>query len=82
MLFLSLKCAAKLKVAFRFLLKNGEDRNCRFHYAHEKKTLLERSKLVATTVDWAKIKNLQSNTDVAESCRVQDEPTQNGNFTS
>ena len=65
--FDSLKCAAKLIVAFGFVLKNVEG-NCRFYYAHEKNILLEKSKLVATTEILTKIKNLLSNTDINESC--------------
>ena len=49
------------------MLKNVEG-SCRYYYAHENITLVERSKLVATTKDLTKIKNLLSNTDVIESC--------------
>ena len=63
-----LKCVAKLNIAFGFELKNKEDGSCRFFYAHEKITLVERSKLVATTEDLTKIKNLLSNTDLSASC--------------
>ena len=49
--FDSLKYAAKLNVACGFVLKNVEDGNCRHYYAHENTTLLQRSKLVATTED-------------------------------
>ena len=47
--FDSLKCAAELIVAFGFVLKNVEEGNCRYYYAHEKNIILEKSKLVATT---------------------------------
>ena len=53
--FDSLKCAAELNVAFGFVLKNVEGGSCRYNYAHENNTLLERSKLVATTEDLTKI---------------------------
>ena len=43
--FDKLKCAAKLNVAFGFVLKNVDDGTCRYFYAHEKNTLMERSKL-------------------------------------
>ena len=66
--FESLKCATRLDVAFDFVLKNVESGSCRYYYAHEINTLLGRSKLVATTEDLTKIKNLLSNTDVIESC--------------
>ena len=66
--FSSLKCAAKLNVAIGFLFKTVEEGSCRYHYAHENNTRMERSKLVATTEDLTKIKNLLTNTDVIESC--------------
>ena len=66
--FVSLKCAAKLAVAFGFVLENIENEGSRYYYAHEIITLLERSKLVATTEDLAKLKNLLSSTDVIEWC--------------
>ena len=50
------------------MLKNVEDRKCRYYYAHENITLLERSKVVANTEDLTKIKNLLTNTDVIASC--------------
>ena len=66
--FYILKCASKLNVAFGFVLRNVEDGSWRSHYAHENITLLGISKLVATTEDLKKIKNLLSNTDFSESC--------------
>ena len=62
-----LKCAAKLNIAFEFVLKNVEEGGCRCRYAHEKRTLLAGSKLEATTGDLTKVKHLLSNTDVNES---------------
>ena len=52
--FDSLKCAAKLNVAFSFVPTIVEDWSCRFCYAHEVITVLERSKLVTTTEDLQK----------------------------
>ena len=66
--FDSLKCAATLNVAFGFVLKYVEDGSCKYYFAHENITLLKRSKLVATTEDLTKIKNLLSNIDINESC--------------
>ena len=66
--FDSLKRAAKLIVAFGFVLKNVEDGGCRYKYAQENITLMERSILVATTEDLTKSKNLLSKTCVIESC--------------
>ena len=66
--FDSLICAAKLKVAFCFVLKNVEDRSCRYSYAHENVTLLERSKPKATTKNLTKVQNLLSNADIIDLC--------------
>ena len=41
-----LKCAVKINLAFAFFLKNVEDESCRYFYAHENNTLMERSKFV------------------------------------
>ena len=66
--FNNLKCAAKVNVAFGFILKNIEDRGFRYFYAHENNTLLDRSKLVYTHDDMAKLKEFLNKTDVIESC--------------
>ena len=42
------KCAAKVNLAFGFVLKNIEDGICRYFYAHENNTFMERAKLVCT----------------------------------
>ena len=67
--FDSLKCAAKLNVAFGFVLKDLKDGSCRFYCPRQKITCLERSKNVATTKELTKIKKGLSNTNVIESCR-------------
>ena len=64
----SLKCAANLNVALGFVLENLEDGSCRFYYAHEKITLLEKSKVVATRENLREIKQLLVHTDVKEWC--------------
>ena len=38
-----LKCAAKVNLAFGFVLKNVNDGSCRYFYAHENNTVMERS---------------------------------------
>ena len=58
---------SKLKVTFGFVLKNVEDRSCRYYYAHEMITLLEKSNRVANTEDFTKLENFLSNTDIIES---------------
>ena len=66
--FDSLICAVELNVASNFVLKSVKHGSCRYYYAQEKVTLLERYKLAAITEDSTKIQNLPSNTDVRESC--------------
>ena len=64
----NLKCAAKVNLAFGFVLKNMEDGRFRYFYAQENNTLLDRSKLVCTHDDLAKLKDSLNKTDVIESC--------------
>ena len=66
--FVKLKCAGKLNVAFGFLLKNVEDGTYRYYYTDENNTLMEWSKFVQTNEDLVRIKNVLSNTDVIEAC--------------
>ena len=66
--FNNLKCAAKVNLAFGFILKNLEDGRYRYFYAHENNTLLDRSQLVCTKDDLTKLKNSLNQTDVIESC--------------
>ena len=66
--FNNLKFAAKVNLAFGFILKNIEDGGFRYFYAHENNTLLDRSKLVCTHDDLAKFKKFLNKTDVIESC--------------
>ena len=67
--FNNLKCAAKVNLAFDFILKKIEDGGFRYFYAHENNTLLDRSKPVCTSDDSAKLKDFLNKTDVKESCR-------------
>ena len=57
-----------MNLAFDFILKNIEDGGFRYFYAHENNTLLDRSKLVCTHDDLAKLKGFPNKTDVIESC--------------
>ena len=67
--FKNLKCAAKVNLAFVFILKNIEDGGFRYFYAHENNTLLDRSKLVCSILDvLGKLKDFLNETDVIESC--------------
>ena len=81
LVFNGLKCAAKVNFAFGFVLKNVEDGSCRYFYAHENNTLMERSKLVCTPDD---ITNLKRNyTKWILLIFVHErEPIPNGSFTS
>ena len=62
------KCAAKVNLTFCFILENIEDGGFRYFYADENNTLLDRSKLVCTHDDLAKLKDFLNETDVRESC--------------
>ena len=64
----NVNCAAKVSLDSGFILKNIEDGLFRYFYAHENNTLLDRSKLVCTRDDLAKLKNFLNKTDVIESC--------------
>ena len=66
--FNNFKCAAKVNLIFGFILKNIEDGGFRFFYAHENNTLLDRSKLVCTRDNLAKLKGILIKFDVIESC--------------
>ena len=66
--FNNLKRAAKVNLSFGFNLRNIEDGGFRYFYAHKNNTLLDRSKLVCTHDDLAKLKDFLNQTDVLESC--------------
>ena len=66
--FINLKSAAKMNLAFGFILKNIEDGGFRYFYAQENNTLLDRSKLLCTKDHLAKLKDILSRTDVIKSC--------------
>ena len=65
---LNLKCASKLSLAFGFIFRKIEDGGFRYFYRHENNTPLDRSKLVCTNDDLAKLKSFLSKSDVIESC--------------
>ena len=67
-LFKNLKCAVKMILPFGFNLKNIEDGWFRYFYANENNTLLDRSKLVCSHDDLAKLKDFLKKTDVIKSC--------------
>ena len=66
--FKELKCAAKINIAFGFLLKNIEDGMCRYFYAHENNTIMEKSKLVCTPDDIVNLKEKLQKMDIIDLC--------------
>ena len=66
LVFNGLKCAAKVNLAFGFVLKNVEDGSRRCFYAHETNTLMERSKLVCTPHDIINLKEKLQKMDVVD----------------
>ena len=63
-----LECAAEVNLAFGFVLKNVEDGSCRYFYAHENNTLMERSKLVCTSNDITNLKEKLQIMDFVDLC--------------
>ena len=63
-----MKCAAKVNLAFRFVMKNIEDGMCRYFHAHENNTIMERSKLVCTPADMSNLKNRMQKMDIVDIC--------------
>ena len=66
--FKKLKCAAKVNLAFKFILETKEDGLFRYFYAYENNTLLDRLKLVYTRDDLPKQKDLFNKIDDSEKC--------------
>ena len=70
-----LNCAAKVNLAFGFILTNIEDGGFRYFYARENNTLLDQTKPVCTHDDLAKLKDFLNKTDVIESCNQERKKT-------
>ena len=66
LVFKRLECAARDNLASGFVLKIVEDGSCRFFWAHENNTIVERSKLVCTPDNIANQKK-----DIADLCTRQ-----------
>ena len=64
--FKELKYAAKVNLAFGFVLKNVEDGSCSYFYAHENNTVMERSKLVCAQADMTNLKNRMQKMDIVD----------------
>ena len=56
------------ELAFGFIVKKIEDGVFKIFYAHENNKALDRSKLLCTKVDLAKLKDILNKTDIIESC--------------
>ena len=66
-------CAAKVNLAFGFVLKNIENGMCRYFCAHENNTLMERAKLVCTQADMTDVEEKMQKMDIVDLCtRVRD----------
>ena len=81
LVFNGLKCAAKLN-PFGFVLKNVDDGSCRYFYAHENNTLMERSKLKCTPDDIINLIEKLQKTDIVDLCTRERELIPNGSFTN
>ena len=66
--FKEVNCAAKVTRAFGFVLKNIEDGMCTYFYAHENKTVMERSTIVCTPDDITNLKEKLQKKDIVDLC--------------
>ena len=66
--FKELQCAAKVNLAFGFVLKNIEDGMCRYFCAHENNTFMESSKLMCTQTDMTTLKNRMQKMEIFDIC--------------
>ena len=68
------KCAAKVNLAFGFVLKNIEDGMCRYFYAHQNNAIMVRAKLVCTQADMTNLKDRLQKMDNVDLCTREREP--------
>ena len=61
------KCAAKVSLAFGFVLKNIEN-GCRYFHAHENNTIMERSRLVCTQTGMTDLEDRMQKVDIVDIC--------------
>ena len=66
--FKELKFAAKINIAFQFVLKNIVDGMCRYFYVHENNTVMDKSKFVCTPEDIANLKEKKQKMDIIDLC--------------
>ena len=64
--FKELNCAAKVNLAFGFVLKKVEDGMCRYFHAHENNTIMQRSTLLCTQVDMTNLKDRMQKMDIVD----------------
>ena len=67
-IFKEMKCSAKVNLTFGLALNNIEDGMCKYFYAHENNTIMERSKLVCTHADMANLKDGMQKMDIVDTC--------------
>ena len=63
-----LKCAAKVNLAFGFILRNFEDGIYRYFYAPENNAIKERSNVVCTQADMTNLKDRSQKMDIVDIC--------------
>ena len=66
--FAKLNCAAKINIAFGFLLQNIETNDYRYFYPHENNLLLDRTFLLCNRNDLLNIQNEIEKLDLFETC--------------
>ena len=66
--FKEVKSAAKVNLAFGFVLKNIEIGMCRYFYAQENNMVVDRSKLVCTPDDITNLKKKLQKMDIVDLC--------------
>ena len=64
--FKELKSAARVNLAYGFVLKNLEDGMYRYFYTHENNTIMERSKLVCTQAHMTNLKDRMQKMDIVD----------------
>ena len=70
-----LDCAAKIKIALGFVLCIIETGKYRYLYAHENKTLFDKSLLLCTKADLTIIQNKVNKQDIIEVCTQERQNT-------
>ena len=70
-MFQKLICAAKINLAFGFVLKKLEDGTCSFLYAHKNSTFMERSKLACSEDYMTNLKQKLWEMDIFDHCPRQ-----------